>query len=161
MNDLKLYTKFINKLYDVANAIHQYESMPRKYGTEKMLFMKEAHTLAIIFENPGITSSEIAEMENKTKSCISQRINRLEKKELIRKEKNSTEYKKTNLFLTEEGKTIAMYHSKLDANNYGKVMQSLDSISSQDFKKFIEVLGKVEESVISDLLIQRGTLKSK
>ncbi len=150
MNDLKLYTKFINKMYDVSYAIHLYESIPRTYGTEKKLYMKEVHTLAIISESPGITLSEIAEFENKTKSCISQRINRLEKKGLIRKERNSEEYKKTNLFMTDEGAIISDYHAKLDARNYGMVLHHLGEWTEQEFNKFIKLLDIVEEAVISD-----------
>jgi DNA-binding MarR family transcriptional regulator len=112
--------------------------------------MKEMHTIARIYEEPGITLSEIADIENKTRSCLSQRINKLEKKGLIQKIKSQDEYKKTNLFVTDHGRMVAEYHARLDERNYSRVMEHLNKWSEHEFEKYIELLSIVEDSVLAD-----------
>ncbi|GAA0177187.1 MarR family transcriptional regulator [Clostridium sediminicola] len=140
MNDISQFIKFIDKLYDFSRVFQEYESIPRNYGTDVKLYMNEVHTLSIVFNNDGITVSEIAEVENKTQSAISQKINKLEKKGLIRKERNPIEYKKINLFATDIGKNICKFHSKLDDTTYRHLISKMKDYDEKDYEKFTKIL---------------------
>ena len=78
--------KRINKEYSNAEAvdiIHQVANLyistkvPRDYGTGEEYTSVEVHTLKHIADNPGITVTELARHNGKTKGAISQILKRL------------------------------------------------------------------------------------
>lgn len=140
MDNISQFINFMNKLYEFSRVFYEYETIPRNYGTEGILYMNEVHTLATVFTNEGITVSEIAELENKTQSAISQKINKLTKKGLIHKERNAVDYKKINLYTTDIGKNACEFHSKLDDNVYRNLMSKMKNCDEKDYEKFIEML---------------------
>lgn len=87
----------------------------RDYGTGNAYTMLEAHTITLIERNPGITVTEISKIFGRSKSAISQLINRLQKKGLIikaRKMGESQKYK--GLFVTAEGRNFSICHVRYD-----------------------------------------------
>jgi len=99
----------------------------------------------MIFEQEGVTVSELAENTNKSRSAITQTVNKLEKKDLVRKERNPEYHKKINLFTTDIGRETCLFHSDLDHTNYEKTLESLEDFSIEEFER----LGKLYR-VISD-----------
>ena len=79
----------MERLFDVFLASirysKRYDSSPRSYGTEDVLYAEECHTLELIGKYEGITITEIARRVGKTKSAISQMVDRLIKKGLLEK----------------------------------------------------------------------------
>jgi len=147
MNRLDEFTILMNKVYDAARAIHKYESKPRHYGTNELLYMAEMHLLDIIYNNDGITVTELAELAHRTKSAITQTTNKLEKKGLIEKKTNKTYHKEINLTMTEVGIEACKYHIQLDQETYIEALESFKDLKVEDFHMLGDFYEKLAEIV--------------
>lgn len=150
MDRLSEYTKLMDALYNSSRVIHKYESKPRYYGTDEPLYMIEMHVLASVFRNEGITVTELAKQTQRTKSAVSQQINKLEKKGFIKKQRNENYHKEINLFTTEKGKEACQYHSELDRKNYSKTLELLNDYTIEEFQRFIRLNNIIIEEMSKD-----------
>ena len=124
--------KRVNKEYSNAEAvdiIHQVANLyistkvPRDYGTGEEYTSVEVHTLKHIADNPGITVTELARHNGKTKGAISQILKKIEDKGLICRGESKGE-NKCPLFLTEKGKSLDQAHRQFDDGTFRRVHQS-------------------------------------
>lgn len=99
--------QYVTVSYDSYKALHD-------YGTGELYTLVEVHTVTKIEENPGITITEIAQQNSRTKGAISQIVTRLEKKQLVRKEKDPNNAKTIHLFVTEAGLELSKCHKQYD-----------------------------------------------
>ncbi|NDI77204.1 MULTISPECIES: MarR family transcriptional regulator [Psychrilyobacter] len=141
----------MNKLYYFSHVFQKYEAIPKIYNTETKLYMKEVHTLEKVFDNEGITTSEIATIEKVTQSAVSQKINKLETKGFIEKKRNPDEYKKINLFTTETGKSVCKDHKKHDKSIYMSLIQQLHLDEFNDNEKMLNKFIEILDTISSDM----------
>lgn len=151
LNRIDVFNELMETIYDTSRLISSYESFPRKYGTEDELFMVEVHTLNIIGDHRQITTSEIAEITNRTKSAVSQMVDKLIKKELAVKYRNQNNYRELIIELTPKGKIVYEYHKKLDETEYGKHLMNLKEFTAEDFQTFIKIAKVINYGVEKDL----------
>lgn len=111
----------INDLNNRANIVYKHNWLFSEqtlrlgdYGTGELITMVEVHTLTSIAKNEGITISELAKINNRTKGAISQLIKKLEKRGLIFKNKKENNGKNVHLFLTERGRVTSLSHEAYD-----------------------------------------------
>jgi len=142
--EFQAFERFIDLLYDFSRKAHPYDSTARQYGTEDMLYMVEAHTVRIIGREPKITITEIAEQTNKTKSAVSQMIDKLKGKGILEKIRDPEDNRRFILQLTEKGKIIFEYHEELDKENFMKVLEQMEGVAVSD----IEAGSKVIEQIL-------------
>lgn len=135
----KVFNELMETLYETSKLISTYESIPRTYGTEDELFMVEAHTLNLIGDHKKITTTEIAEITDRTKSAVSQMMDKLIKKDLAVKYRNPENHRELIIELTEKGRVVYTYHKNLDEVENGKHLQNLAAISEEDFQVFINI----------------------
>lgn len=152
MDRLDEFTKMMNALYESSRTIQQYEKKPRQYGTDFQLYMAEMHVLDNVYKCEGITVTEIASLTHRTKSAITQTVNKLSEKGLIEKRRNKDYYKQINLYTTELGKQSCVYHAELDRKNYIANLEELDAYSTEDFKKISELLYLISDKMKLDEL---------
>ena len=126
-------------IYKTSSLINTYESIPRKYGTDDELYMVEVHTLDIIGSNHYITISEIAIVTDRTRSAVSQNVDKLIKKDLLIKYRNPNNSREMILELTDRGKIVYHHHRKLDETEYRKHMQNLKEFTTEDFQTFTKI----------------------
>ena len=72
----------VDILHQVAN-LYISTKIPQDYGTGEEYTSVEVHTLKHIADNPGITVTELARHNGKTKGAISQILKKIEDKGLI------------------------------------------------------------------------------
>ncbi|QOS97323.1 winged helix DNA-binding protein [Brevibacterium sp. JNUCC-42] len=142
-----IFYQLIESIYDVSRSTSLYESVPRTYGTDDELYMVEAHTINLIGEKVHTNTSELAKLTNKTKSAISQMVDKLLKKDLVLKNKNPTNSRETIIELSEKGKQAYQYHKELDKTEYALILDRLDQYSTEDFIKFIEIASIVNDNI--------------
>ncbi len=135
----EVFNELMESLYESSRFIHQYESMPRKYGTEDELYMVEVHTLDLIGRYKKMTTSEIAAINNRTMSAASQMVEKLIKKDLAFKYRNPTNHRELIIELTEKGKIVYDYHKRLDEVEYDKHLDNLQEYAIEDFQLFIRI----------------------
>lgn len=80
MEKEEIFYELMETLFETSRSISTYESIPRKYGTEDELYMIEAHTLNLIGDKIKTNTTEIAEITHRTKSAVSQMMDKLIKK---------------------------------------------------------------------------------
>lgn len=149
MDKEKTFYELIKTLYETSRLLNSYENIPRKYGTEEELYTIEAHTLKLIGEKIKTTTTEIAEINNRTKSAVSQIVDKLIKKDLIIKYRNPENYRELNIELTPKGHLVYDYHKKLDQQEYGNYLKSLEHYSAEDFEKYNGILNIIKHRLLN------------
>lgn len=134
-----LFQHLLTQLIDSANHMHRYESKPRQYGTDDVLFMVECHTLEAIGDNPSITNTELANLMGKSKSAISQTINKLIKKQLLTKVPHPDNNLNQLFELTQRGTVVYNYHREFDVQNYRAIQRILDEFSDEELEIHIKI----------------------
>ena len=111
----KELSKIMDPMYDFILAYSYYYSTRRYYGsTDIKLTMIEVHILTDIYDNPGITVSQLATQWNRTTSAISQSVRKLIKWDLVYRKNSPTDGKVYNLYTTEKGEELSINHKKYD-----------------------------------------------
>lgn len=150
MNRLAKCTKLMNTLYKSIMLLRKYEGKPRHYGIDQTLYMTEMHVLSNIFANEGTTVTDLALETERTKSAVSQIVNKLENKCLIIKLRSEAYHKEVNLYMTEKGKQACRYHEALDKKRYRKILANLDDYTVEEFERFIKLHSIIIEQLLSD-----------
>lgn len=135
--------------YEKSTLIHDYvthyvdrNKQLHDYGNGELYTPIEMHILEKIYFNPGITASEIAKLNNRTGSAISQSLSALEKKGLIIKTPQEFHKKRMSLWPTPRGKQLTKMHIKYDdegtAAFFGKIAEYYTSEQLDAFFKIME-----------------------
>lgn len=121
-------------------------SVAQKYASGTELSMVPAHTLSLIQDHPGITTTQIAETWGITKGAVSQTIKKLENQKLITKEKDSKNSKIIHLFVTQVGAHISLEHKLFDVQAQLAWRKTLlEKCTSDDLAAFYKVLRLMTE----------------
>jgi len=142
---LQSFYRYMNALYDMSNSIKEYEGVPRKYGTDDLLYMAEVHTLELIGKKERTTTSELSQMTNKTLSAISQTVDKLAKKDLVMKTRNENNLRQIFIVLTEKGKKVYDFHEALDLENYLSYLEDMADVSEEEIANTAKVIRKTNE----------------
>lgn len=158
----------LNRHYDDVEAVdilHQvaylYTStkVPRNYGTGDDYTSLEVHTLKYIADHPGITVTELARDHGKTKGAISQILKKIESKGLVYRKTDPTNDNRQLLYITEKGKSLDEIHRKFDAVMFGKSMNRVRAIYSEEE---VDIAFRVLESWLEIRLdIQQERIQEK
>lgn len=123
--DLKLLTESMERVYTFVSDSYDMYTVARDYGNGDKMNMAQIHTLSLIADNPGISVSGVSKMWNRTLSAASQNINKLVKKNLIEKKKESGNRKTVHLYVTESGQKLSDMHKAYDRKELTKVAEVL------------------------------------
>ncbi|MCG7339501.1 MarR family transcriptional regulator [Staphylococcus sp. ACRSN] len=148
MTKENVFSNTIDTLYETSRLLNEYESKPRKYGTEDDLYMVEAHIINLIGDKKHINISDIAKYMNRTKSAASQNISRLVKKGLVEKRKSTNSSREVVIMLSSKGYTVYQYHKNLDKTEYEAYLAKLEHFSTDDFEKIEQFLSIVNDNLM-------------
>lgn len=139
MERTRLFDEIMYLVTNASKYIRKYESIPRSYGTDDILYAEECHTIDMIGNNETISMAEIARSMEKTKSAISQIVDRLVKKGLLEKQAHPDNDRALRLQLTEKGQCVFYYHAEFDRVSYSKIMEHLSEFSDRELHTYIEI----------------------
>lgn len=149
-----------NNIYQFVIQYNEYILSTHDYGEGIPLTMIESHTLTYIEDNPGVTISELASYWNKTKGAISQTVSRLEKWELVIKEKENGNLKNVHLYTTETGTRLSKAHKLYDTIDIVKTMDELKKeCSTEEIDNFYKVISVYNKVIKKDFIINKGRRK--
>ena len=151
MDREEVFNELMETLYETSRLISSYEGIPRKYGTDDELYLVEVHTLNLIGDQGKTNTTEIAEMTNRTKSAVSQMVDKLLKKGLVEKYRNPDNHRELIIELTPKGKIVYQYHKVLDKRNYGRNLRYLTQFTTEDFQKYITISKILNSKITEDL----------
>ena len=103
--------------YNVASKVFSQLKLPR--GQPPVLFKLEDHE--------GIVQAELAKILEVTPATLTNLLHRMERSDLVRREKDETDIRATRVYLTEKGKTI-LEKAKL-------IVEQMDQITFSGFSE--------------------------
>lgn len=109
-----------------------YKDIEAKYTRIKGLSDNEISIIRIISEKEEVIIRDIIEILNIPKSTLTNMIDRLEKRNLIRRSISKRDRRSYKLELTEEGKKAQEEHIKFEEEIYGKIIISLDTYEERE-----------------------------
>lgn len=114
MSERAVFEKFLDVLDQVITRAEsmQSHSAGKDFGTGVILYRAEIHTIKAIGDNPGINVTKLAEHMGVTKGAVSQTVNKLVRKKMVRKTYAPDNAKEVLLELTDLGWTGFHNHEK-------------------------------------------------
>lgn len=146
-DEMDTFSELMDSLYEFVQISRQYQSIPRSYGTDEMLYMAEVHLLQQIARYNGITMAELAQSSGKSASSISQLVSKLIAKKMLYREEIPNNKKSFILRLTEKGKQVNAYHEQYDVSCYAATLQKVRGYTVDDFKRFLTLLNAIKEDI--------------
>jgi DNA-binding MarR family transcriptional regulator len=150
---MKSYENVITLYFKSLEAFNEFEGIPRKFGTEDLLYHSEIHTLQDIGRYPNINLTELSKRLNISKSGTSKFISKLLKKNLITKNKLLNNQKEVVLNLTDKGIVAYNAHHKFSEITFKSIYNLLSRLDDDQ----IEFL----ESFLKNLVLCVEDLNSK
>jgi DNA-binding MarR family transcriptional regulator len=140
----KILAEIMGQFVRLVNKFNRFEKVPMNFGVEEMLFPSEIHTIEAIGKNHWINVTQLSETLGVTKGAVSQMIGKLVQKKFVEKIKIPPNGKETFLELTDKGKKALKGHDKFHREIYMDFLKYTGNISTKDFRKFKEILTKIE-----------------
>lgn len=149
-NRYALFIKLVEVFEQGCKYINDYNAMLHDYNGI-ILYQAESQFLNKIGKNPGITITELSMIFDKSVSACSQLMRRMKDKGWINQQRNQTNNREYNLFLTEEGETIYHKHLKFEEACYQRTCTMLDGFSEEQLKKYIAIQEQLNSSFLMDI----------
>ncbi|MFB5267427.1 MarR family winged helix-turn-helix transcriptional regulator [Paenibacillus enshidis] len=126
--------------------LRKLESSPRVFGAAGALTPSEIHTVDAIGPEGGVLMKELAARLGITKGAVTQIIDRLEVKKLVRRSPHPTVAKGVLLHLTETGIDAFRAHEEMHITFYNKLRAAFTeeeiTVFEQCVAKFSEILNE-------------------
>jgi DNA-binding MarR family transcriptional regulator len=136
-NERKKYDQLLELFEQVKAKLELVHTPTRDYETGFPLFKVEIHTIQIIGDNPCINCTDLAAHMGVTKSAISQTVNKLHKKGLIRKTHLPADTRESALELTDLGWKGFQAHERFHTQVYEAVRRHF----GESFETKLETFG--------------------
>lgn len=146
----ELFNEMIEVIDQGYDLIEEYDNHSHQFDGI-LLYPVETHIIKIIGNHNGITTSEIANTLKRTVSACSQILKKLEKKELIVKEKNPNNNRKYHLYLTEKGKIIFLQHNQMEKDILKRYYQNMKILSDEEMKIYIKIQKLLNQEYMQDI----------
>ena len=117
------FEKFLDLLDGAVAKAEATHSPAHDFGTGVQLYRSEIHTVRAVGENPGVNVTALAEHMGVTKGAVSQMVNRLVKKGLIRKGRAPDNAREVRLELTDVGWTGFQNHERFHMEMFDTVRE--------------------------------------
>jgi DNA-binding MarR family transcriptional regulator len=145
---MKTKNQILNDMIEqTLRLINKYNSLEKKlynFGIDELLTPAEIHTIDCIGRNSGINVTNLAEKLGVTKGAVSQMVNKLKKRDLVTKLKDSENDKDVILLLSKKGKITFDGHIKFHMDMYNDIKRLIENISINEINSFMEIINKVE-----------------
>ncbi len=152
MNENIKYMSIIEKFTRMINKFNYIEKIPRDFGTDNLLYPSEIHLIETIGKTPGINVTELAKKHGISKAAISQKLKKLEKKDLIERFKGNENEKAVLLKLKIKGeiafKGHESFHSIMDSGIIKKINE-MPPEKVKDFEKILDEINIYADSFIN------------
>ncbi len=134
-------------LLRVLNKALANQRKPRSYGLKEKLFPAEVHMVMLIGQYPSAGVTELAEKAGITKGAVSQMIQRLVNKRLIRKQISSESARRVDLELTNRGKVAFYSHERLHEEGDLELIKYIEGLKPAQVKVLEKFLMLAEQGI--------------
>lgn len=137
---LKSIFKLSKKFFEVMNQ-------PNNFGTDKLLYSSEIHTLEMIGKHPGITVTELADRQGISKSALPKIVHKLIQKDLIYRYQEPGNKKNILLELTPKGRAAVQHHFEFHETFDSGIMKKINSLTPEEYLFLSDILKDLEEYI--------------
>lgn len=99
-------------------------------------------TMHLIYEQPGITQTALAVLNDKDRNVITKLIDKLEEKGYVRREKNSQDRRSYSLYITDEGEKIIHDYWPIFIQDE---QDRLNKLAPEEQRQFVDMLERLME----------------
>ena len=133
-------------LLSLTNQFYRLERQCRNFGTDVEIHLAEIQMIMTIHNAQGIHVNGLAEKLRITKGSVSEMLRKLERKGLVRKEKDPLKMTRLNIYLTDKG--------LLAHQNHICLLQKLDNLVLEAAAEHGPELLKSFTSLLNDILMR-------
>lgn len=144
--------KKASNYYTFISIAHRYAGKTFDYGPDLKVNMNEVHTLIDVYDNPGITVTELAARSFRSKSAVSQALKKLEDKGLIFRNISNADAKIVHLFTTSAGAKLCFSQkiSDIEAINRNN-KRLLERCTPEEIESFYKIIDVYLDIIYRDL----------
>lgn len=136
------FLKFTMKFHEIMLEAFDMERHSMHFGTDTILTRPEIHLIKTVKENPEKHVTALGEILGITKGAVSQTLNKLVKKGMIRKVEDSENRAKILIQLTEKGKQAYMGHEKFHESFDTMFLSMFEEYSEEQMEFLIDFAEK-------------------
>lgn len=126
-------------LYNTRRIIKLYDSMLKPICGRYGLSQTEVTIISFLFNNPGRdTAADIVELRMLSKSNVSQAVESLIQKSLLRRRQDTSDRRRIHLFLTSESEAITKDIEKVRKNFRKQIFKGFTEEDQKQFAHFNE-----------------------
>ncbi|MFC1579918.1 MarR family winged helix-turn-helix transcriptional regulator [Thermodesulfobacteriota bacterium] len=134
------------RFYSVVGLAEKLEKTPRSYGTDELLTSSEIHVIEIIGQNDGKCSvTDIAKFLGVTKGAVSQKLKKLENKELTIKHEDPQNISRSIIKLKTKGKAAFYAHKLWHETMDGGFIDYYQNLEEDKIAFLLDFVTKLED----------------
>lgn len=131
----------LSKLYHRGIYLNSKTNLPKDMDNFLKLNSLDQTIMNVIFENNNISISDLTKILNKSKSTMTSAINRLEKNQLIKRERSQKDKRVFILTLTSKGIKLQNSHHAFENELFTEILSALKDADEREI--FLELLEKI------------------
>lgn len=129
------YSLLWHRIFDTAI----YKKFTKEYTQLNQLNPSEITIIHEAVQNPNLVLKDIVKILDLPKSTLTSMINRLEKKDYLKRIPCEEDKRYYRLFVTDKGKEIERQHLEMEHYVYGQILMGLDSdLKREQFLSLME-----------------------
>ena len=149
----QIFSEKSDLIYRFVTLQNNYYNLPKDYSPDISLTAVEVNTLKNIEDQPGITVTELAVGDGKTKGAVSQIVKKLEQRGYIFRKRCPVDGKRALLHVSEEGRRLSLLHKQFSLNdirnNLDRLLARCEISEVDAFFKVIELYIGILESELA------------
>jgi len=131
----------------ITKKFNELQKLSTNMGNGEKLYPSELHVIDAIGNNYGNNVTELSKKFKITKGAVSQVVNKLFKKEYLKKERKKGYAKEVVLSLTEKGWNAFKIQEDMYKKMEEEFFKYLGTLESEKIDSFNEIMGKIEEAI--------------
>lgn len=130
-------------LLSLVNQFYKLERQCRNFGTDVEIHLAEIQMIMTIHNAQGIHVNGLAQKLGITKGSVSEMLRKLERKGLVRKEKDPLKMTRLNIYLTDKGLLAHQNHICLHQKLDNLVLEAAAEHGPELLKSFTSLLNDI------------------
>jgi DNA-binding MarR family transcriptional regulator len=145
MNDkFEITRKMMMQFIRINKKFQKFEKNPIEFGVGQKLYPSEIHILDAVGNNIGNNVTVLSQKFGITKGAVSQVVNKLHEKNLIKKEKILGNAKEVQLSLTNEGRNAFKIQDDLHKTFENEFFNYFKNLEQDKVDSFCEIMDKID-----------------
>jgi len=151
--NLDLINNVLTSVLRLQQAVYKYLNVPRRYGGDVVLYMREAHLINVLGRaNRMLSAEEIATSLEITHGAVTQLTDRLEKKGYVYRDKSVKDKRLILRGLTDKGREAYAFHRTFDDEKMATVLSECSTLSAEELQTFTRVADRLASCFSKEML---------